>query len=786
MADAATTQPLEGAMQDHKDLWWAKWRREDYSWDGLAKKSWQGWSVVKDTEEIVETDSLGRREARDATLQDYWRMEETRLIEGDGKRWTRVHCPLVWADRTPSPKRDWIEDHRRVLDTIVSAKIAQAAETTFDGPWDNRELLGADRRAQLQGAVLFGAPSGGALRRMSVCFERVYFAGLADFSRTTFSGDAHFGDTAFSQGVRFDKATFSGDAHFGDATFFQQPGLGSFIQELEDRRVSELLQRIVRVLDDMKVPSSEREQVEQNLMEVVAADLLVRLGTRLSKDDRAQLARIGDAMPGQDPDLNAIAGFFKDRFSRDELIDVLAEAVESVLAEFVDAMRRPGSATAFDGVSYDNATGVSAAISAGARFDNAAYRGAAIFIRAEFYSTANFSEAQFHGHTDFGKVRFTEDADFNWAVFKNNAWFEFASFRAAASFNRTKFADVASFCAAEFRAGVNFEFVRFADRARFEKTRFLEGAKNGELNFNYAQFEGVADFKSAVFPKRCEQFSAAFLSASFDGIAVFRDAGTHWIAAFHGALFKENLILDDPPEKTASAEFRQTILQGTKKTVSADVAKCIETEKKERREKAERDRGSPKEITRTEKRAWASEAPQKRRNELIGGCRTIKNAMTRQGDELMAQRYYRFQLMARWRHTDTPIVEKIFLILYGFASDYGVSMWRSLVGLGVLLVICATFYWTWEAASAGDIFDRLSDAFDRPIDDGVWHAAGYSGSRIAPFGPWADTPAWLATMDEYGVGIGLMARAAGAVETMVAIVLAFLFALAVRRRFQIS
>ncbi len=105
-------------------------------------------------------------------------------------------------------------------------------------------------------------------------------------------------------------------------------------------RVNTLYEEVDKVLDELRVPDDERKEVEQNLMEAIAADLLVNLGERLSDQDRESLAQMGDtAGPNAEPDLGAVAGFFRDKFSQEELVNALAEATESVLKEFTEAMR---------------------------------------------------------------------------------------------------------------------------------------------------------------------------------------------------------------------------------------------------------------------------------------------------------------------------------------------------------------------------------------------------------------------------------------------------------------
>ena len=104
-------------------------------------------------------------------------------------------------------------------------------------------------------------------------------------------------------------------------------------------RVVELYSHVDEVLNDLRVPDDERKEVEQNLMEAIAADLLVRLGEKLSEEDKGELAKLGEEAGGAEPDLNAVAGFFRGKFSQEELVHALAEATESVLTEFSDAMR---------------------------------------------------------------------------------------------------------------------------------------------------------------------------------------------------------------------------------------------------------------------------------------------------------------------------------------------------------------------------------------------------------------------------------------------------------------
>ena len=104
-------------------------------------------------------------------------------------------------------------------------------------------------------------------------------------------------------------------------------------------RVVMLYQEVDKTLDDLRVGEGERKEIEQNLMEAIAADLLVRLGEKLSEEEKGELAKMGEESGGQ-PDLNAVAGFFRTKFEQSVLVQHLAEATESVLSEFTEAMSR--------------------------------------------------------------------------------------------------------------------------------------------------------------------------------------------------------------------------------------------------------------------------------------------------------------------------------------------------------------------------------------------------------------------------------------------------------------
>lgn len=100
-------------------------------------------------------------------------------------------------------------------------------------------------------------------------------------------------------------------------------------------RLGDLSRGIGEFLDALRIPLAERDEVEKNLTEAIAADLLVRLGNRLSDEERGRLMEHAD---GEGTDLSAVAGFFRERFSENELVDALTASTESVLSDFTKEM----------------------------------------------------------------------------------------------------------------------------------------------------------------------------------------------------------------------------------------------------------------------------------------------------------------------------------------------------------------------------------------------------------------------------------------------------------------
>lgn len=108
-------------------------------------------------------------------------------------------------------------------------------------------------------------------------------------------------------------------------------------------RVITLYRDIDAQLKKMNLEPEDRKKVEQNLMEAISADLLTRLGEKMTDDDKGELMQMAEDSNGQ-PDLQEVAAFFKDRFQQEDLVKALAGATETVLSEFAEAMKNKDEA----------------------------------------------------------------------------------------------------------------------------------------------------------------------------------------------------------------------------------------------------------------------------------------------------------------------------------------------------------------------------------------------------------------------------------------------------------
>ncbi len=436
-------------------------------------------------------------------------------------------------------------------------------------------------------------------------------------------------------------------------------------------------------------------------------------------------------------------------------------------------------ATFSEGAHFD-----SSGFSGDADFNNATFSSNATFAGATFSSSATFDGATFSGYARFNGATFSGDARFEGATFSGAARFSYATFSGDARFDDSGFHHSADFKNASFEKAASFQRCLFAELAWFDGSAF-----RSDMDFTAAVFDRLASFERIAWPDAARDWHSAFDQTLFRGTLNLYSAGVKAFAALDGTTLERGLQFDEADESAAQKTFRAE-RAGAIAAAKAD-AGAFETSENERRtEAAKAANAKPVPVSKAEKQAWQAAERDARLRELERGLRVLKLAMEKSSNKSREQLFYRFELQARRAQKKLPLGEKTFSYLYAASSDYGASMWRPFVALTVLIAAFAAIFYAWgygfdAAALKVDGWNGVFQALDLS-----WSNVFKPLSALSTENDFRDKNALafrLLYNDAGGVdGQGFAVRALSTLQSLLALVLAFLFALAVRRRFQIS
>lgn len=397
-----------------------------------------------------------------------------------------------------------------------------------------------------------------------------------------------------------------------------------------------------------------------------------------------------------------------------------------------------------------------------ARFDEATFDDYVEFNAARFHSGARFTTTTFGGEARFEETVFGGEAWFEGTTFKTNSRFDRATFSGAARFEGAGFGGTARFDGVTFRDQARFDSTLFSATARFDKAKFF-----GEMNFTSAIFEKLASFESIAWPSIATHWHAAFDQALFRGTSVLTGAGFSNFAAFDGATLERGIQFDESDERAAKARF---LLERRAAIAAAS------------RDGAEFRAQSTKPPEQSIK-AHVKAQREARLRELERGCRVLKLAFERAADKTREQLLYRFELQARRAQIKLAPGEALFSDLYALSADYGASMVRPFVALAVVVTLFAAAY---LALGCGigvtrdvDYLSSAAQAFEFSLTNTFRPFSALSAEDIRE----ESLGGRLLTYDAL---TALGTRVLSILQALLSIVLAFLFALAVRRRFQIG
>ena len=364
------------------------------------------------------------------------------------------------------------------------------------------------------------------------------------------------------------------------------------------------------------------------------------------------------------------------------------------------------------------------------------------FARTIFGSPTNFQNAQFSGG----------DAFFSDAQFSGG----YANFRGAqfsgghASFSDAQFSGGnAIFSDAQFSGGdANFIEAQFSGGdAYFNRTYF-------EVSFTYnsARFEKRALFQDSIFPPPAGSKNA-FSTTEFLGLVDFSgkpNTGQFFpYNAFPNAKISDQIILRDLGDDKAQDGFNRVL-----KSLSEA---CSEKNKEETRQQY---------------------------IALEQGCIRLKRAMEDKSDKTRAQRFFKYELLARQHRPSTPRLVKIFTTLYGWTADYGGSISRPLWSLAAVWVFFGLIYglnaWCIDVKP-----ETIWGYFWGPLEFSMTHV-------FRPLFIWSSAipsadASWAGKYREQLADGGWFAiKFLATLQSFLSLTFLFLFGLATKRKFQIG
>ena len=290
---------------------------------------------------------------------------------------------------------------------------------------------------------------------------------------------------------------------------------------------------------------------------------------------------------------------------------------------------------------------------------DALFRGAhfpkgANFASGEFLHYANFREVEFGDRCVFANVSFCEMACFQKTTFKDEARFRRAKFSGVdVNFEDVKFVGPAHFGSVKFEEYSSFEGAIFSGMARFDEAVFSDGAGFYRVTFS----------RHTIFDKTKFSRGVSFSNSVFEGPAYFGRSSFDGLASFKGVRGK-GLVLDHP-KFSHVPDFSDAHFEEAPAFDNVDLG-------------PERF-GDPSEGS--------------SRVGLPERWRALRRLATQGHDHERELQFFKGEVIARrgthdtWRHLWFWVGWA-----YQILSDFGRSMVRPLLGLGLSVVVFAFIY----------------------------------------------------------------------------------------------
>ena len=397
-------------------------------------------------------------------------------------------------------------------------------------------------------------------------------------------------------------------------------------------------------------------------------------------------------------------------------------------------------------------------------FSNFHFPGEVSFRSANFQKYANFESAVFIYDVNFRGVTFSKVCKFGNSTFTKIADFFEAEFKSLADFSNVMFLNDVDFDSTKFGGGANFKSAEFKRRALFQEATFFRGAlftdtkfKNGAnymdatflglTAFHNSEFEGAAMFLQCSFKR-----SVSFVGSSFKKIAIFK------AVSGKGFFSVSNVKFSSLPNFT-EAHFEEAPLFDDVELKP----ECFEK----------------------------SQAHETKLN-LPSHWRALKRLAIQAHDHERELQFFKGEIIAR-RGTEDNWTHARFWFgwLYQLLSDFGRSMGRPLIWLGISLLIFAIFYACQGPVEIKQLLIKHVSCIDGSGDSRMV-ALGVSVTNAFPFASINSSDllnqfyACLYGIQESAPVILYVVTFVSVIQFFVSAVLLFLFLLAVRNHFRIK
>lgn len=439
----------ENTVEARRAGWWDAWWQADYSWEGLAKRSVPGWFVRPDGR--MTRDRAATPKTRPATLQDVWRSEAPRLItDGDGRRWTLVHVPAVWKDRTPA-KSAWTAERFDQLDRAFADAIARFPADDLGPP--QSPSVDVSGRKRPRGPRSSGFPLDGVV--LAHIPERVAALEFIRGDYLAVIGDsvAHLGRASINlRWALFEPVIIiEGDDTVGqDISLFLSVAIRGAV--FTDAKPKALTLRMLTAFGN----------VDFDFLEVTGPISLrgSTFGGDVSLEDiKASVIELASCRIGRGLSLKDVKADLD--FRRLSITESLA--LTDVRCTVLDAagLAVPGSALLIDLEVSDRADFSDSTWATPLKFKKAKFQHVS-FDDAKFSDKVSFAEASFRGRVSFARAHFKNAADFSGAVWPSEIADQEGAFRETifdsfADFQRGRFRAFSAFNGATFKAEIRFD-----------------------------------------------------------------------------------------------------------------------------------------------------------------------------------------------------------------------------------------------------------------------------------------------------------------------------------------